>query len=153
MLSNESISVKGEVSIVVTDKDGNIKETRDVPNLIVSSGKNHIAARIANLLVGSGQEGYLISHLGFGTSTVVPSLSDTTLFAQLGTRSVVALAHTITTNTVVVTASYVGYTGSLTEAGLFNAATGGTMICRTTFGAVPIIPTDTLAISWTLKIN
>lgn len=150
MLSNESISVSGEVSIILTDKDGNIKETRDIPNLVVTTGKNHIASRIAGIFTG---EGAPISHLGFGTSTAVPALTDTALTAQLGNRSIVSLAHSSGVNTTIVSAEYTNNTGSLTEAGLFNASTGGTMICRTTFGAVSIISSDNLAISWTLKIN
>lgn len=205
MLSNESISVLGEVNIIASDKYGNIKETRNVPNLVVTAGKNHIAARIASNYVlwtsgatatsstlyyygnnvyqcttpgtfttvapshttGAVSNGTatltwvsindytLISHLGFGTSTVTPSLTDTDLFAVLGARTaIIALAHTAASNSVIVTASYtVPSTTNITEAGLFNALTGGTMICRTTFGAVAVNTSDVLAISWTLKIN
>lgn len=204
MLSNESISASGEVSIIVTDKDGNIKETRNVPNLVVTAGKNHIAARLfanyilwtasttatlnthyyyannvykcttagvfntvapthtsgavangtATLTWISYNDSSLVSHLGFGTSTVAPTLDDTNLLAILGARTTATLAHTIATNLVIVSASYtVPSTTNITEAGLFNALTGGTMICRTTFGAVAVNTSDVLAISWTLKIN
>jgi hypothetical protein len=204
MLSNESISATGEVSIILKDKDGNIKETRTVPNLVVTSGKNHIAARIAatyilwvsgavaplNTLYYYGNNVYkcttagtfttvapshttgavangtatltwfsfndssLISHLGFGTSTTTPALTDTNLFATLGARTVVVLSHSAASNSIIATANYIVPSGAgITEAGLFNALTGGTMICRTTFGTVSVNTSDVLSISWTLKIN
>ena len=203
MLLNESISVAGDVSICVTDKDGIVKDNREMHNLIVTYGKNHIAARLtanyilwvsgsaatlntlyyyanniykcttlgtfntvapthtsgavsngtATLTWYSVNDSSLMSHIGFGTSTIAPIISDVALLAPLGARAPVSLSHTAGTNSVTATASYSGSAGSITEAGIFNSLTGNTMICRTTFGAISILSTDTLAISWTLKIN
>ena len=153
MIFNDNIRVTGDVSVVVTDKDGVEKAIRFIPNLVVTTGKNHIAARMAGLLSGAGLEGALISHIGFGTSVVAPTVIDTILGSQLAARSVVGLSHTAATNTFTATATFTGTAGDITEAGMFNALTGGTMICRTTFGAVTILSTDTLAIAWTLTIN
>lgn len=150
MLLNESISVSGDVSICVTDKDGNIKDSREMHNLVVTYGKYHIASRLAGVFTG---EGAAMSHIGFGTSTITPIISDIALYAPLGARVAVTLSHTVGTNSVTAIASYTGSVGSITEAGIFNSLTGNTMICRTTFGAIPILSTDTLSISWTLKIN
>lgn len=147
----DGINATGDVSIIVTDKDGNIKQTLDVTNLVVTTGKNHIASRIAGVFTG---EGAAISHMGFGTSTTTPIITDTNLITQLGARvPISSITHTAGTNTVVVTASFTGSAGTITEAGMFNALTSGTMICRTTFGAVPVLATDGLAIVWTLTIN
>ena len=41
---NEDLKMKGEVSIVVTGQDGKIKDTRVIPNLVVTVGKNYIAS-------------------------------------------------------------------------------------------------------------
>lgn len=150
MLLNESISVAGDVSICVTDKDGVVKDNREMHNLVVTYGKNHIAARLAGIFTG---EGAAMSHIGFGTSTIAPIITDTDLYAYLGARVPISLTHTAGTNSVTATASYIGSAGSIAEAGIFNSLTGNTMICRTTFGAISILSTDTLAISWTLKIN
>jgi hypothetical protein len=151
MSFTESIKITGDVTITVFDSDGAIKNTQDIPNLVVTTGKNHIASRIAGIFTG---EGAPISHMGIGTSTTTPTLSDTSILSALGARVVISsMNHTAAINTIVVVASFSGYAGSITEAGMFNALTGGTMICRTTFGAVPVISGDTTVITWTLKIN
>jgi hypothetical protein len=41
----------------------------------------------------------------------------------------------------------------LREAGIFNAASGGTMLCRTTFPIVTKLPADALTITWTITIQ
>ncbi len=43
--------------------------------------------------------------------------------------------------------------GSLTEAGLFNALTGGTMLCRTVYATVTKGASDTVVLTWTVTIN
>lgn len=153
MSFKDDIKVKGEVSIVVTDKDGNLKATRDVHNMVVTTGKNHIASRIAGLFDSYGDTGAIISHIAFGTAVTFPTLTDIELGYQLGPRYPIEILYPVATNVVVMTSSYSGQTGILTEAGLFNHATAGTMICRTTFLEVPMIITDILAITWTLTIN
>lgn len=154
MIFKNSVNVTGDVSIEVTSIDGIIKERRYIPNLVVTTGKNHIAARIAGLLSGAGLEGAIISHMGFGISTIIPTISDTVLGTQLGARvPITAISHIAGTNKLIVTATFIGTAGSITEAGMFNALTAGTLVCRTTFNAVPILSTDALAIAWTLTIN
>jgi flavin-dependent dehydrogenase len=44
-------------------------------------------------------------------------------------------------------------TGAITEAGIFNAASGGQMLARTVFPAVNKSSTDTLAITWVVTIS
>ena len=36
----DALKLKGRVGIVLKDKDGNIKETRDIENLVVTTGLN-----------------------------------------------------------------------------------------------------------------
>jgi len=154
MILNDIIGITGKVKLRVTDKDGNFKYETDIPNLVVTTGKNHIAARIAGLLSGSGQEGKTISHIGFGTSTATPTIADTDLASILGVRvPVSSITHTAGTNIVTVSASFTGYAGNVTEAGMFTQLTTGTMVCRTTFSSIPLLATDGLAIIWTLTIN
>jgi hypothetical protein len=40
----------------------------------------------------------------------------------------------------------------VTEAGVFNAATGGDMLCRTVFDVVNKAADDTMAITWTVTL-
>jgi hypothetical protein len=44
-------------------------------------------------------------------------------------------------------------TGALVEAGIFNAASAGTMLCKTSFDVVNKQTADTIAITWTINIQ
>jgi hypothetical protein len=154
MILNDNIGITGDVILRATDKDGNFKYETNIKNLVVTTGKNHIAARVAGLLSGSTQEGKLISHVGFGTSTTTPTIADTDLASGLGVRVPVSgITHSAGTNIITVSASFTGTAGNVTEAGMFTELTGGTMVCRTTFSSIPLLSTDGLAIIWTLTIN
>ena len=39
---NENLKLRGDVAIVLKDKDGKVKESRDINNLVVSSGLTYI---------------------------------------------------------------------------------------------------------------
>ena len=44
-------------------------------------------------------------------------------------------------------------TGAVTEAGIFNAATSGTMLCRTTFDVINKGASDTMSVTWTITVS
>ena len=44
-------------------------------------------------------------------------------------------------------------TGAVTEAGLFNAVTGGDMLCRTVFAVVNKAADDTMTVTWTITVS
>jgi hypothetical protein len=44
-------------------------------------------------------------------------------------------------------------TGAVTEAGIFNAATSGDMLCRTVFAVVNKSADDTMAVTWTITLS
>lgn len=147
MLVNEALVFKGELSITLFDQAGNIKQAMTVPNLVVTAGKNHIASRMV------GVADAVMSNMAIGTSSTTPVVGDTTLTAEVG--RVVMSSYTATGNAVSASALFgtgVG-TGTIQEAGIFNAGTAGTMLCHTTFPAVAKAAGDTLAISWTITIS
>jgi len=143
----ESINVKGNLNVVVYDKDNNVKETRDVKNLVVASGKNYIANRMTS------NANVIMSHMAIGSGNTAPTTSDTALGSEI-TR--VALdSTTLTGNTVTYVTTYgagVG-TGSITEAGIFNDPTAGTMLCRTRFDVVNKSNTDIIVITWNVTVG
>ena len=58
-------------------------------------------------------------------------------------------------NTVIYSAGFglgVG-TGAITEAGIFNAASSGTMLCRTVFSVINKGILDSMVITWTITIS
>ncbi len=145
---NEDLKVTGELKIVVTDENGQVKEEHTVPNLVVTSGRNFIASRMV------GTTPAVMSHMAVGSGTTAPALAQTALVTQLGSR-VTLSTSSASANVVTYIATFAAGqgTGAVTEAGVFNAATAGTMLCRTTFPVVNKGNNDTLAITWSITIN
>ena len=140
---SEKAQSRGYLTVTLFDENGDVKESFDINNLIVTSGKNLFAARLS----GSGNSP---SHIGVGTSAVAPALSNTELGAQLVR---VSATPTLNSNTVQYIATFgpgIG-TGTIAEAGLFNASTAGVMISRVSFTAFVKAAGDTLSITWNVS--
>lgn len=153
----EQIQAKGKVNIVVRDEAGNIKEERNIDNLVVSVGKNNITAKVAGY---TGSTANTMSHMAVGTSNTVAAAGNTTLVAEVAASRVTLTSSTLTTITSTNDSiRYVGTfpagtgTGSLVEAGVFNAASSGTMLCRTVFSTVTKGAGDSMVITWTVTIS
>lgn len=147
MIQEEFMKATGEVTIEVINSMGQIVDKRFIPNLVVQIGKNFIASRVIGITPA------VMSNMAIGTSAVAPAIGDTTLGAEVGR---VALTASSTTNNVITyTATFppATGTGAIVEAAILNAASAGTMLCRTTFSVVNKAAGDTLAISWNITIN
>lgn len=144
----EGLKLRGDLDIVLRDKDGNIKTQRREENLVVSAGLNFICDRM------EGVSEAVMSHMAVGSGTTAPAAGDTALESPLGTREALD-STTVSSNTITYVASFEAGdgTGAVTEAGLFNAATGGTMLCRTTFDVVNKAADDTLQITWVITLT
>lgn len=144
---NEKINATGELKIVLRDKDGNVKMEKTEKNLVVTSGKTFIASR----MVGTGSA--IMSHMAVGTSTTAPVAGQTSLVSEIARVAIVSgtsAANVVTYSAVF--AAGVG-TGAITEAGILNAGTAGTMLSRTVFSVVNKEADDSLTINWQITIN
>lgn len=148
---NENLKLSGQLNIVLKDKAGNIKDQREVKNLVVNSGLAYIASRM------TGTAKNVMSHMALGSGTTAPAAGDTDLGTMLGSRE--ALDTTTITGSIDEKVEYVASfeagdaTGAVTEAGIFNAATGGDMLCRTTFSVVNKAADDTMSVTWTITLS
>ncbi len=142
----EQLKVTGDVSIQIYNTDGSLKESREIKNLVVTVGKNFIASR----MVGTPTT---MSHMAIGSGTTAAAAANTTLVTELG-RS--ALGSSAASGAVVTyTASFPAGTGTgaVTEAGIFNAASAGTMLCRTVFAVVNKGADDAMSITWQITVS
>ena len=150
MIENqETLKATGLVKIVQTNEAGQIVKEFEVPNLVVTAGKNHIASKIS----ATTNSPAAMTHMAIGTGSTSPSASDTQLGTQTGR---VSLSNSVvSTNTITYTASFPAGTGSgaITEAGIFNASSSGTMLCRTTFPVVNKAAGDTIAVTWVVTVS
>jgi hypothetical protein len=145
----EELKATGLVKIVQTNASGEIVKEFNVPNLVVTAGKNHIASKIA----ATTNSPAAMTHMAIGTGTSTPGASDTALGTQTGRVSL--SGSVVSTNTITYTATFPAGTGdgAITEAGVFNASSGGTMLCRTTFPVVNKASGDTIAITWVVTVS
>ncbi len=146
----ENLKATGELQIILRDANGNIKEQKTVPNLVVTTGKNFIAS---SMLKTTSNSPVAMTHMGIGTGNTAANAADTTLQTAIGTRSTVT--PSVNTNVVTYSATFAAGngTGAITEAGVFNASTAGTMLCRTVFSVVNKDAGDSLTINWNITIN
>lgn len=144
---NDNLSATGKLKIELFDGFGGLKSSETVDNLVVTSGLSFIASRMNDASATT------MSHMAIGSGVTAPVLANTTLGTELGR---VALSNTsVTANAVTYVATFgsgVG-TGAITEAGLFNAGSAGTMLCRTVFAVVNKSAFDTLVITWVVTIS
>jgi len=143
---NDLIKVKGELKLTLTSPQGNVKHEVIVPNLVVTAGKNFIADRLKNNTT-------VMSHMAIGTGSTAAAAGNTALGSEAG--RVALTSTTVSTNSVAYVASFGAGTGTgaITEAGLLNASSSGTLLCRTVFSVINKGANDTLGITWTVTIS
>lgn len=143
---NDQLKVTGDVVVEITGPDGRVKDRREIKNLVVTTGKTFIAAR----MVGTPTA---MSHMAIGAGTTAAAAGDTALGSELG--RVTLTSATSTGAVVTYTASFPAGTGTgaVTEAGTFNASSGGTLLCRTVFSVVNKGIDDAMSITWAITVS
>ncbi|MDB2618464.1 hypothetical protein N9X96_00245 [bacterium] len=145
----DDLKLKGRLDIVVTSQDGVVKQEQSVDNLVVTTGKSFVASRMA------GSSASVMSHMAIGTDNTAATASDTGLGSE--SARVALTSTTVNNNDVVYVANFTAGTPSsaavITEAGIFNASSSGTMLCHTVFGSISKGTSDSLTITWTVSAS
>jgi hypothetical protein len=146
---SDSIKITGSVKIDIIGADGAVKDSREIKNLVVTVGKNYIASRMKDATATA------MTHMELGTGTTAAAVGDTTLQTAISGSRVTLTSTTVTTNAIAYVASFPAGTGTgaVTEAGVFNAASAGTMLCRTVFSVVNKGAADAMSITWTITVS
>jgi hypothetical protein len=147
MKTNDSVKATGQVSIDIFGPNGELKEKAYIPNLVVAVGRAYIASRMKD------DTATAMSHMAVGTGAVAADAADTTLGTEANRQ---LLSSTVVADNVVTyTANYAAGqgTGALTEAGVFNASSAGTMLCRTVFDVINKAADDSMTITWTVTLS
>jgi hypothetical protein len=145
----DSITLKGEVEIVLRDSRGRFKARRKVKNLITTVGRNSIVDQLlASPALGKP------THMEVGTSGTAAAVGDTTITGAFG--RVALTSKTRGANNVLTMVANFGAgvaTGTLQEAGIWDASTSGTLWARATYTSIPKGASDTLQVTWTWTIG
>ena len=151
MNANDTTTATGSLGIVLTGPDGKVKVNTNHENLVVNTGLAYFISRA----VGTAKP--TMSHMALGSGTATPAAGDTQLQSQLDTRaSLDSTSVSGNNDEQVVYAATFGpgvATGAVTEAGIFNGATGSDMLCRTEFPVVNKQSDDTMVVTWTVQLN
>lgn len=142
----ETVKATGALQIKLYGPDGKLKQEQNVKNLVVTTGKGYIAGR----MVGTPTA---MSHMAIGSGTADPAVGDTTLGTELGRVPLTSGAASGAVVTYVASFGAGTGTGAVTEAGIFNAGSAGTMLCRTEFAVVNKGADDSLSITWTVTVS
>ena len=139
---NDGLKLTGKLSIAINDE-----VVQEVPNLVVTAGKNYVASRM------EGTDSSVMSHMAIGTSDTTAAAGQTALGSESARTGL--SSTTVTNNEVVYVDSFPAGTGTggIKEAGIFNASSGGTMLCRTVFSVVNKGANDAMTITWTVTVS
>lgn len=149
MNTQETITAKGHIKFDLYGPDGNLKETREIKNVVVTVGKNYLA----NWLTAATQSTYFMQYIGLGTGTNAANASDTTLQTELSTRVAGSLSSAANVWQNQATFGAGINTGAITESGIFSASSGGTMLARQTFAVINKGAGDSLQVTWQITLS
>jgi hypothetical protein len=96
--------------------------------------------------------------MAIGAGTTAANAADAALGTQLSTRVGLDSTTIVTTSAAGDSVQYVATfgagqsTGAVTEAGIFNDVSAGTMLCRTVFPVINKGELDTLVITWKVTV-
>jgi len=139
---HDDFKLIGDLSIAI---NGTV--VQEVDNLVVTTGKNFVASRMKDATATA------MSHLAIGTGTTAAGAGNTALVTEAARQALTST--TVSTNEVAYVAAFAAGTGTgaITEAGLLNAASGGTLLCRTVFSVVNKGADDSMTITWTITVS
>ena len=147
MFKIDETKATGKLTVEIKDKDGKVKDSRELTNLVVSDGLDFIASRMKDATAT------VMSHMAIGTGNTAAASGDSSLGTEAARQGLTST--TVNNNAVSYVASFAAGTGTgaITEAGVLNAASGGTLLCRTVFSVVNKGASDSMTITWTITIS
>jgi len=140
----DKLSLTGALTI---SKNGEV--VQKIKNLVVTSGKELVAANL------QGDSVNPIGYMALGTGTTAAALGDVSLETELDRNALATPGGTVNGAVVTYETTWVpgDGTGAITEAGLFTAPSGGTMLARTVFPVVNKGADDTITVVWDVTIS
>ena len=139
---HDNFQMTGHLSIAINDA-----VVQEVPNLVVTDGKEFVASRMKDTTKAA------MSHMAIGTGSTAAAAADSALGSQADRNALTSSVVSGAAVTYVATFAAGEGTGAITEAGLFNAASAGDMLCRTVFAVVNKGSSDSMTITWTVTVS
>jgi hypothetical protein len=138
----DTFKMKGHLAIAINDE-----VVQEVPNLVVTAGKNYVASRMKDTTKSA------MSHMSIGTNATAAAAANTALGSEADRNALTSTTVSGATVTYVATFAPGDGTGAITEAGLFNASSSGDMLCRTVFSVVNKGSQDSMTVTWSVTVS
>lgn len=146
-----NVILSGQLEIIHKGPDGKIKHHEKFCNLVVSSGRTHIIDRLGPVSQAA------MSHMAVGNGLLVAELADISLSGELHRNALTSVTIGVgaEANRITYIADFAPGegTGEISEAGIFNSASAGTMLCRVAFAPRPKEAGDAVRHIWVLTIS
>lgn len=141
----EGIKLSGLINIKVYDGAGNLIADYSKKNEVKTAGLYHVADQM------SDQGEAAMSHMAIGTGTG----GTTALNTEVSRNALTSKSQGSggDANKVTYIASFTGVTGTIKEAGILNAASGGTLFVYNDSLSQALSSSDTLQITWTVTFS
>ncbi len=149
-IKKERKKMSGHIKIELTDKDGNSKVVVDKKNTFTDVGDAHVADQLAE------QDEAAMGWMAVGTSSAAFAVGSTALTKEIDRNALSGSypeqGSAANDNDVKYKATWAAgdATGAITEAGIFNSSSAGTMLAASTFSVINKGASDTLTITWTV---
>lgn len=133
---SDGIRIKGMFRVHIDDNNKIVGDSGWKTNQVTNDGFNQYLVQS----LGTGLTGKVISHVAIGTGTV-PASNATTLDGEQSVRAAVTAATSSSSKTLRCTAtfnssaSFVTASKNLSNIGLFNTSSGGTLFAGNTFAS------------------
>jgi hypothetical protein len=144
----DDVKIEENVLLIVRGPDGEIKQELKADNLVTTKGAEGIADR---LLAAPAVE--VPTHMAIGTGTEAAAVGDTKLKTELDRNALTAKTRSGKVVTYKSKWEAGDGTGAITEAGILNAGSEGTLFNRVVFSVVNKGAEDTLEIIWTTTVG
>jgi len=143
----DNITFRGRVTAFIEYDDGRT-QTIEQSNVVTTAGRNRYAALLTE------ESTAFPDYIAVGTGTTAAATSDTALETEVDRNQIVGRSNSTGVSTYKAFFGKDEANGSLlSEAGLFDLSSAGTMFCRALF-ASPIVKVNTMSvtITWTVTI-
>ena len=143
-VESEVLKLKTNLLIELRDEHGNLKDRREIHNLICTVGKQELLKASTAKYVNQ------FSYMVIGTGTGAANIADTYATFTSPTYSTVITPTNPDANTLQFQYTYAAGTGTgaITESGLLDSNTTGKLLCRQTFSAINKAAADSLQMTW-----
>lgn len=153
-MAKDKIKVHGSFRLQISENGKTVSDTDFIDNQVVNLGFNDYLVKTLGAISGSKQ----ISHVALGTGGA-PAAADTSLSGEVQKRAAVTAATSSSSKTLRFTAtfassnSFVTASANISNIGLFNTSSSGTLFSGNTFASSSVATNQDVNVTYDLTFS